>query len=136
MIETTPKTGYDQMSRNEAINAEHRRLIEVQLDTEELVAGLGAVGLGRLRHPFKTARILFVAAKRMRKGEYNPRLSHTNEVDTSGFFDPFEDDPIGDARDKRRVQRLKIDERRRLIEAGQYINPFEDDVDRWYDDLK
>jgi hypothetical protein len=116
----------------ESWKQEEAKKIELQLDTEELLAGLGAVGIGRLRHPFKTARILAVAAKRIRKGEYSPGLAQAKVPDsTSGFFDPFDKDPFDEARWQRRRQRTVAEERRRMIEKGQYIDPFEDNKSRW-----
>ncbi len=107
-------------ARKQAEEAERSRLIEKQLDTEELLAGLGAVGIGRLRHPFRTARILAVAAKRQYKGEYSPRLTLPTDQLLPNRS-PFEDHPLDELSDARtkRAMRVKAEQERSRLQAGE-----------------
>jgi len=98
----------------QAEEAERAKLIEKQLDTEALLSGLGAVGIGRLRHPFRNARIIFTAARRQTRGEYSPRLTQPTEG-----LGPFDDDPQQELINARRQRQL-------IAEQSQRHNPFED----------
>jgi hypothetical protein len=108
-----------EQERRRLDQAELTRKIELQLDTEELVAGLGAVGIGRLRHPIRTARILAVAAKRMAYRQYNPDTSHDAEFTSDGFLNPFTEDPVAQARIARRIKRADT------TRQAAIFNPFE-----------
>lgn len=131
-------------ARNRALRqgeeAERARLIEKQLDTEALLSGLGAVGIGRLRHPFRNARILFTAARRYMRGEYNnPILTHPVK-DPNPFN--FDTDPLEEARTQRRREAHLAEQKKQRQAAeearGPWENPFVDEEEeaRWLEDRR